>query len=633
MNTQKYRGKILSGILALSLVIGLFATMPIATEAADSEIQAGTPTLTVSDSSNVGTVIGFAGQEWYVIGYNPAGDVGGTGVYSGVDDSATLLVKGNGTASEVYGDTAFRTGTFSDPNDSDNYKFYLVPPSTNTWYMKNPSDPQWTYPAEYRGSTLQQRMETIATAFSPKEQGVINARTLTADDDAENKIIGGDVADQKLWALSYNEAKIIEDSAVIRYGKWWWLRSPFNNTTKLTVLLVDESFDNWSVGNSGSGVQNIDPAARPAFNLNLNSAIFTSSASGGKSATVGSDLTATGTPTGKLKFTFEDSTLSLDVADTAPRIVKSGDSVGIDYTGAITGADKYVSAVIVDETGTLFYGKLVDLNSGDGSDGTATFTVPSVLNLPEGNYTLRIFNEEIGGENFSDFSSTPVDIPLIVDNSIKVDKSALQNELELADTIKWGGKNKTPAWKDFEKARNAANAVFNDAAATQEEIDLAIENLVAAKKALNISESHNWLDDVDSHIIGTEDNLIHIISHDWSLHTGVVKVDGISLTLGEDYTSESGSTRTTLLASYLDMLPPGTHTMTVEFSDGINDISDDFIISRAPVGNVNNNGGNGEGGSVDTGDDFPIALTVLLLCGTTLAMLISIIALRRRMKV
>jgi hypothetical protein len=118
------------------------------------------------------------------------------------------------------------------------------------------------------------------------------------------------------------------------------------------------------------------------------------------------------------------------------------------------------------------------------------------------------------------------------------------------------------------------------------------------------------------HQIGSADNLVHIIAHDYALHTGVVRVDGNTITLGLHYTSAAGSTRTTLLASYLNTLAPGTHSLTVEYANGTANISDSFDILAA-------------GGSPRTGDDTNFALPIALCVGG-LAVLTLSIASRRK---
>jgi hypothetical protein len=736
--------------------------------------------------------VGFAGQEWWVIGYN------GTGVYSSGTDNVTLLLKSTGNP---YGNIAFRTGQTSSFSNSTQYT------GDNWYYANNPSGTNWTVPNEYRGSTLQQRMEAIAGTFPQKEKDAISARTLTASDDTNNQITGGDVANQKLWALSRDEWTTIGDTTVRSYGDLWWLRSPYSDD-----IAFRAENDGSGNGNGSSGVANYNIAARPAFNLNLSSVIFTSAAAGGKPAAVGSNLSETQTPSGKLKCTFEDSSLSLNVADQSTRTATPGGTVGIDYTGAVTGTDNYVSCVITDSIGNvLYYGKLATAASG-----TANITVPS--GLGSGSYKIKMFNEQANGENFSDFASAPIDIPLTVPTPVTftaqqtggssgtanstgivltfgasvtgltagditiidgtgsatkgtlsgsgtswtialtgvptqgnvnvavadfgtfdvttaaqsvavykdtrtpiafsdltangtanstdtteltltfsanpttlalgditvtggakgtlsgsgttrtltisnitvgegedvtvaianpvgftitptsktvavhkaTDKSGLAAALATASNIHHGGVNTTAAWTNFVNALNTATTVYGNAAATQTEVNDATNALNAAVAALKHTDNGKRFENSSGkHQIGSTDNLVHIITHDLALHTGVVRVDGNVLTLGTHYTSAEGSTRTTLLASYLNTLSVGTHTLTVEYASGTANISDTFEILAAGGNGNNNNGGSGEGGSPRTGDDMNFAL-LIALCGGALALLTLLIALRRK---
>jgi hypothetical protein len=636
----------------------MFALTPMAVAAAD--IEAGTPTPSVvpgnassgytnaqSDPANAAlphpagstlaqsTIIGYGGHEWVVIGWD------GNGVASSAD-TATLLLSntdGNKPNTFLYSNQGANTYNGSELQDKIS-GFY------NSDTIGFPSkEKSFVLPRSLEGGSGVFSSQNTANnigleSLSTVAGSIDNASQYTGsyycvDDtstfdwyayDAYRKGLTGTYAysgtyhpdrvagtapssAQALWPLSNAEVSVL-DPSIREYTGLWWLRSPGSSNTT-------------SVGTSGTvyvdGPHRINPCSiRPAFNLNLSSVIFTSAASGGKPATVGSNLSAVQTPSGKLKFTFEDAALSLS-ANQASRTAKSGDTVSIPYTGAVTGAGKYVSAVIVDGTDTKFYGKLVDLTSGSSASGTVTFTVPAVANLPDGNYTLRLFYEEIGGENYSDFASTPVDIPLTVKNSITVDKTALQNALELADTINWGGVNTTTAWTNFTNEKTIALAVFNNPSVTQLEVDNATAALNATILALKHADNSKYFEkNIRKHTIGSTNNLVHIIAHDWALQTGVVKVDGNTLTLDKDYTSAEGSTKTTLLASYLDTLTPGTHTLTVEFSSGTANISDTFEIG-------NNNG------SPKTSDDMNLTL-LIMLCGGALLALTLLMILRRKTK-
>ena len=348
----------------LTAALLLLTLLPVTALAADIEMQNGTGTITPNISLSTGTVIGFAGEEWWVIGD------GSTGV-NPVTGNVTLLVKSAANPTP-YGTTLFN----STPNN------------------------------EYISSRLLTEMGNIATVIqstSAKEYALITPRA-TLDG-----INGASPANQALWPLSIAEANDIDNATVRSYGFYWWLRSP--GTTHLAAVVYDLGY----VFAFGVDV-NINNAIRPALNLNLNltSVLFTSAASGtsGKSAAGGGTLEAAQPPTGAIKLTVLDSSLSLSVTDPSARTAAQGGTVSIGYTGAQTGTGRSVSVLICDTSGNpLYYGRPVDCGCGNAS-GTAAFTVPA--GIPAGSYTLKIFNEEVNGANLTDFAGSPIDISLTV---------------------------------------------------------------------------------------------------------------------------------------------------------------------------------------------------------------------------
>ena len=80
-----------------------------------------------------------------------------------------------------------------------------------------------------------------------------------------------------------------------------------------------------------------------------------------------------------------------------------------------------------------------------------------------------------------------------------------------------------------------------------------------------------------------------------------VYIDGIKLTAGRDYTSESGSTRITILNQTLSSGGEGTHTLGIEFrtQDGIlKRAAQNYVIGKSSGGN----GNMGDNSGVNTGD-------------------------------
>ena len=168
----------------------------------------------------------------------------------------------------------------------------------------------------------------------------------------------------------------------------WWLRSPSYK-------------DRFSAGKvAGNGdVQYSDVrwvySARPAFNVDLNTVLFSSPAEGGK--TGDRALEAVGDYSGnEWKLTVLDPTRHgfEAVFDT-----NSGDSVDISWTGAKIGAGEYISAVIMDSTGAVtHYGRLAPATKS----GSITVDVSGKLGSGS---ALYVFNEQCNGDKKTDSAS------------------------------------------------------------------------------------------------------------------------------------------------------------------------------------------------------------------------------------
>lgn len=380
--------KILPVFLSLLLLIDAVPYTASTVHAAG--ISAEQTELTVNQS-----VVAFGGYEWWVIGDADSG------VYPQAD-SATLLAK---TLQDEWRNVEFRTGSGSSFADSSQYS------GDNWYYANNPSSMKsWTTPNEYAGSTLQQKMESIAGGFPEAEQYLINSRSFTGGGTYQNPsadgIAGQGLSNQKVWSLSSDEWTTIANNTVRSYGDYWWLRSPY-------------SHDGYEArqGHPSGGTMYLLPvdlalaAVRPAFNLNLKSVLFTSSAAaGGKSsATVGSNLIGAEAPTGTVKFTMKDTSQTLTVGS----ITSNGRTLQGTYSGATTGENQYVSCVLTDNTGDVkYYGKLAD-SSGAAS---GTFSIP-LSGVADGSYTLKIFSEQANRDLYTDFCSEPVTMTLTVSDA------------------------------------------------------------------------------------------------------------------------------------------------------------------------------------------------------------------------
>ena len=186
----------------------------------------------------------------------------------------------------------------------------------------------------------------------------------------------------------------------------WWLRSPY----AYVRTAVGTVFKDGNVRYSSA--QNYW-AARPAFNLDLNAVLFTSAAEGGKSdVLVDSNLTEVGTGSTEWKLTLKDTSRSFS-ASASSTLVRVGENLTVTYSGAGTGKNEYVSAMLADNSGNiLYYGRIAQ----NSANGTASVEIPS--DLTAGTYTLKVFSEQYNGDYKTDYASEFQDITLTVKGKV-----------------------------------------------------------------------------------------------------------------------------------------------------------------------------------------------------------------------
>ena len=186
----------------------------------------------------------------------------------------------------------------------------------------------------------------------------------------------------------------------------WWLRSPY----AYVRTAVGTVFKDGNVRYSSA--QNYW-AARPAFNLDLNAVLFTSAAEGGKSdVLVDGNLTEVGTGSTEWKLTLRDTSRSFN-ASASNTLVRVGENLTVTYSGAGTGENEYVSAMIADNSGNiLYYGRIAQ----NSANGTASVAIPS--DLTTGTYTLKVFSEQYNGDYKTDYASEFQDITLTVKGKV-----------------------------------------------------------------------------------------------------------------------------------------------------------------------------------------------------------------------
>ena len=206
----------------------------------------------------------------------------------------------------------------------------------------------------------------IDTAFSDKERGVIANTNVVNKDNLEYGTEGGNQTTDKIFLLSIDEANnsnyFADDNSrkgtntayVAGGGKiggyvngvgvanHWWLRSP-----GYSAYYAAQVNNNGGVWTYGEQVHYKYTAVRPAFNLNLTSVLFTSAAVGGKADDAIFEI---GNYDGnEWKLTLLDNSRNFAVAETTAS-GKPGYAVTLNYTGATTGINEYISVIIADKT-------------------------------------------------------------------------------------------------------------------------------------------------------------------------------------------------------------------------------------------------------------------------------------------
>lgn len=319
--------------------------------------------------------LSFAGHEWWVIGQKTD--------KSNNAPIITLLAVNND-----FGDVPFRTGSDGPFENARRYS------EDNGYYANNPSDmSQWRKPNEYAGSTLQQKMVSLAEAIPEKEQAVIRPKDITEG------ITGQEVKAQKLWAFSQEDSIYLYRNSC-KYAAKWWTRS--SNEVY--------GYGSWTIhpdGRSGSALNvDYDAAVRPAMELDLSSVLFISAAEHGKVA----DLT---TPI--VEYAGDEWKLTLHDSDrddfTAKTVLVNGSVLEVEYKNAKVGDNEYISAVIKDADGSISrYTRVVQLDgTTNGTRGRAAIDLTGIDMTGK---TLYVFNEQFNGDHKTDYAGALREVKL-----------------------------------------------------------------------------------------------------------------------------------------------------------------------------------------------------------------------------
>ena len=268
---------------------------------------------------------------------------------------------------------------------------------------------------EYAPSNLKATIDALAEKLTTEENAAVKKRTLTSGSyDGENTdcVAGGQVDNAVFWPLSAKEAiavnndlRALEPAHPNWVDRGWWLRSPGSDKYRLAVVRSDGS-----VQYSGFSVLifNNHRTVRPAFNLNMNSVLFASAAVGGKPD---GGLTEVSKYSGnEWKLTLLDSRRNFAVTEKTVSAVPD-DTVTLNYKGATTGKNEYISVILADNNGAQYYGRVAQPTA---ESGTVEIKIPS--DIAPGDYTMKVFSEQYNGDCKTDLASAFADVTLTVES-------------------------------------------------------------------------------------------------------------------------------------------------------------------------------------------------------------------------
>ena len=373
--------RILSILLVCCMVLVLLPTTVFANNDGAKAIQLGTSGISGYDSTNRSYDYIYFGTwnnstvKWRVL-----------------DTKTNMPNAQEGDGFFLLSDALLGTGAFG------GVEFDYTTPYTNDWKGSRGQD--WCNGFYTRNLSTTEQKAVFATSKS--DDPYIDGRFMGSEN-----ILNGD----KVFFLSAEEAGkaaygFIDDNArIANYGDsagGWWLRSPH------------QDYNSAGVVNASGGVRaewvNDTNAARPAFNLKPDSVLLVSAAVGGKGAADG--IFKIPEYSGdEWKLTLLDDTRTFRVTETAA-VGKPGGSVTLNFSGARTGQNEYISAIIKGENGATHYGRIMKPTA---TDRQLSFTLPH--DLVSGNYKLHVFSEQYNGDYHTDYASQFQTVALTVEEA------------------------------------------------------------------------------------------------------------------------------------------------------------------------------------------------------------------------
>jgi len=264
----------------------------------------------------------------------------------------------------------------------------------------------------YADSALKEAIDALADKLTAKETDAVEKRTLASGNyDGENTdgVAGPAVSNAVFWPLSSKEANAVNNDLRVvdpEHPGWassyWWLRSPDEDDS--TAYVAGRGEVRYYGGYSTSK----EFGVRPAFDLNLDSVLFASAAVGGKPD---GGLTPIPEYSGnEWKLTLLDSRRNFAVTEKTVSAAPD-DTVTLNYKGATTGKNEYISVILADNNGAQYYGRVAQPTA---ESGTVEIKIPS--DIAPGDYTMKVFSEQYNGDCKTDLASAFADVTLTVES-------------------------------------------------------------------------------------------------------------------------------------------------------------------------------------------------------------------------
>jgi len=246
---------------------------------------------------------------------------------------------------------------------------------------------------------LTSKSEAEEYMFQSWDKKNIYAEAITLTDEAVFFPSAKEIRDHVLGSITAGKPAYSVDNQTVKIE--YWSRTPLRDFNK--VFFVN------TLGNLAQDVGQPTSihAARPAFHLNASNVLMTSAAVGGKPDGFGAVQAYDGN---EWKITLLDNTRSGFAAEVSKTAAKT---YAVHYSGAATGSNEYISAIIVDNSNNVeSYGRLCPVTS---KSGTTTVTLPDTFDAS--NDTLYIFNEQYNGDYRTDYVSNLIRAAILAEIS------------------------------------------------------------------------------------------------------------------------------------------------------------------------------------------------------------------------